>query len=186
MSALTSQRWQAMGSTTILTIEHLDGSAPPQFKVTRLPDGKSASPVAIVSPYEFPVESRPDSHLMKELRWYLEQFLDYPFPPDTIRSEHTLDALKAWGIQAFDALFDRRDVGNWLAGSDALQVRSDDPSVLSWPWEALCDPQAGYVAHERRVERRLNKLRDPQALGTLPSDRVNILLVVARPYKGDV
>lgn len=123
---------------------------------------------------------------MRELRWYLEQFLDYPFHPETVHAEHVLDALKAWGTQAFNFLFDRRDAANWLAASDILQVRSDDASILSWPWEALCDPQAGYLAHERRVERRLNKLRDAQAIGTLPNDRVNILLVVARPFEGDV
>ena len=175
-----------MGSTSVLAIEHVEGSAPPAFKVTRLPDGKAAAPVAIRSPYEFAVEGHPNSDLMRELRWYLEQFLDYPFPPETAHAEHVVDALKAWGTLAFNALFDRRDVGNWLAGSATLQVRSDDASVLSWPWEAMFDPQAGYVAHERRVERRLNKLRDPQAPGTLPNDRVNILLVVARPYKDDV
>ena len=175
-----------MGSGSVLAIEHLEGPAPARFKVTRLPDGKSASPVAVASPYEFPVEGRPDSNLMGELRWYLEQFLDYPFPPETTHAEHVLDALKAWGTAAFNTLFDRRDVGNWLEGSSSVQVRSDDPSVLSWPWEALCDPQSGYVAHERAVERRLNKLRDPQPTGALPEDRVNILLVVARPYKDDV
>ncbi len=100
---------------------------------------------------------------MRELRWYLEHFLDYPFPPETTHAEHVLDALKAWGAQAFN-------------------VRSDDPHILSWPWEALFDPQANYLAHERR----LNKLRDPQPLAALPTDRANILLVVARPYKGDL
>jgi tetratricopeptide (TPR) repeat protein len=174
-----------MGSTSVLAIEHIEQSVPAQFKVTRLPDGKSASPVAIASPYEFPVEGRPTSNLMRELRWYLEQFLDYPFHPETAHADHVLDALKRWGTEAFNALFERRDAPNWLASSEVLQVHSDDPSVLSWPWESLCDPQAGYLAHERRMERRLNKVRDPQALGTLPDDRVNILLVVARPYEGD-
>src|SRR5258708_2624437 len=123
---------------------------------------------------------------MRELRWYFEKFLDYPFHPETEHAERVLDALKGWGTQAFNALFDRRDVGSWLAGAGILQVRSDDPHILSWPWEALFDPQANYLAHERRIERRLNKLRDAPILNTRPSDRVNILLVVARPYTADV
>src|ERR1019366_1672444 len=61
-----------------------------------------------------------------------------------------------------------------------------DPHSLSWPWEALFDPQHNYLAHERRIERRLNHLADPPALRALPKDRVNILLVVARAYKADV
>ena len=170
-----------------LAIEHVEGSSPAAFKLTRLEDGKSLSPVAIGSPYEFPVEGRPNSPLMRELRWYLEQFLDYPFHPETDHADHVLDALRAWGTQAFNALFDRRDAGDWLADSTILQVRADDPHILSWPWEALYDPQAGaYLAHQRRLERRLNRLPDPQPTADLPNERVNILLVVCRPYEHDV
>jgi tetratricopeptide (TPR) repeat protein len=123
---------------------------------------------------------------MHELRWYLEHFLDYPFDPEIGHAVRVLDALQAWGTKAFNALFDRRDAGEWLADSKILQVRSDDPHILSWPWEALFDPQRNYLAHERRIERCLNRLADPPALGALSKDRVNILLVVARPYAGDV
>ena len=123
---------------------------------------------------------------MTELRWYLEHFLDYPFDPEIGHAGRVLDALEAWGTQTFNALFDRRDAGDWLADSEILQIRSDDPHILSWPWEALFDPQHNYLAHERRIERRLNHLADPPPLRALPNDRVNILLVVARPYKADV
>ena len=169
-----------------LSITHMQGAAPFQFQLTRLPDGKSLIPVAIPSPYEAPVAGHPKP-LMHELRWYLEQFLDYPFPPEVAHAEHVLEALKQWGRQAFNALFDRRDAGMWLDASDMLQVRSDDPNVLSWPREALFDDRRGsFIAHQRRVERRLNELADPPALGSLPTDRVQILLVVARPYEEDV
>jgi tetratricopeptide (TPR) repeat protein len=170
-----------------LAIEHVEGSSPPAFKLTRLDDGKSLLPVVVASPYDFPVEGRPNSPLMRELRWYLEQFLDYPFHPETDHADHVLEALRAWGTQAFNALFDRRDAGDWLGHSQILQVRADDPHILSWPWEALYDPQAGaYLAHQRRLERRLNQLPDPQPAADLPNERVNILLVVCRPLEHDV
>jgi len=172
--------------TAALAIVHVENSTPPAFQVTRLPDGKFVTPVTVASPYEFPVEGQPNSHLMAQLRWYLEGFLDYPFHPETEHAERVLDALKAWGTQAFNALFNSRDAPAWLAASGILQIRSNDPRILSWPWEALSDPQAGYLAHERRIERRLNQLRDPADLSALPTDRVNILLVVARPFKDDV
>jgi hypothetical protein len=39
-------------------------------------------------------------------RWsYLEGFVDYPYPPETDHAERLRDALKAWGEQAFRALF---------------------------------------------------------------------------------
>jgi tetratricopeptide (TPR) repeat protein len=171
----------------VLAIKHVEGSSPAAFKLTRVSDGKSLSPVAIGSPYEFPVEGRPNSPLMRELRWYLEEFLDYPFHPETDHAGHVLDALRAWGTQVFNALFDCRDAGNRLAGSTILQVWADDPHILSWPWEALYDPRSGaYVAHQRRMERRLNRLPDPQIAADLPNDRVNILLIVSRPYGNDV
>src|ERR1022692_4337352 len=101
-------------------------------------------------------------------------------------AERVLDALQAWGTQAFNALFDRRDADKWLAGSEILQIRSDDPPILSWPWEALFDPQRNYLAHERQIARCLNHLPDPPPRPKLPQDRVNILLVVARPFARDV
>lgn len=57
-----------------------------------------------------------------------------------------------------------------------LQISSDDPQVLSWPWEALRDPELEVLAHSCQIERRLNTVRDPQPLpDALPKDRVNIL-----------
>jgi tetratricopeptide (TPR) repeat protein len=174
-----------MRESTGLAIQHVEESAQ-SFRLTRLPDGKTAAPVTIPSPYEFPVEGLPQSNLMRELRWYLERFLDYPFPPETGHAERVLDALRNWGTEAFNALFDGRDTRGWLAAADILQVCSDDPHILSWPWEALFDPRASYVAHQRSIERRLRRVAAPQPLGPLPRDCVNILLVVARPNRGDV
>jgi len=57
---------------------------------------------------------------MRQLRWYLENFLDYPFHPDTQKAEHVLNALKAWGTAAFNALFDRRDAEAWLLNAGIL------------------------------------------------------------------
>jgi hypothetical protein len=57
-----------------LAIEHVEGSTPARFRVTRQPNPKSTEPSALPSPYEFPVEGSPKP-LMPELRWYLEGFL---------------------------------------------------------------------------------------------------------------
>ena len=113
-----------------LAIQHMEGSNPPSFLLT-CDDHKSLPPVSLRSPYEFPIEGRPGSHLMAELRWYLEHFLDYPFHPETLRADNVLDALKAWGGEAFQSIFDRRDAGRWLDESEILQIRSDDPVILS-------------------------------------------------------
>jgi hypothetical protein len=65
-----------------LAIAHREGSSPSVFTLNRLRDGESIPPVTIPSPYAFPVHGRPNSKLMQELRWYLEDFLRFPFPPE--------------------------------------------------------------------------------------------------------
>ena len=69
-----------------------------------------------------------------------------------------------------------------------LRISSDDAQVLAWPWEALFDQEIGaFLAHTCRIERKLDGIRDPRPLPQgLPRNRVNILLVVARPYEQDV
>ena len=178
-----------------LRIQHIPGEGEPRFQVLRVSDTKHTPPAAIRPPVGFPVKGRPDSDLVRELQWYLEEFLGYPFPPQTERADRVLSALKAWGRQAFDALFDNRQAGKFLdeAAPDGqyqqlrLQVSSDDPRILAWPWEALEDSRAGLLAQHCQIERRLNEALDPQPLDEhLPRDRVNILLVTARPFEEDV
>ncbi|WP_169249057.1 tetratricopeptide repeat protein [Candidatus Competibacter phosphatis] len=178
-----------------LIIRHVEASDPPQFQVMRLKDGKTTTPAAIVSPAATPVKDLPNSNLSAELRWYLEEFLWYPFPPVTDRAEHVQDALRGWGEQAFTALFGAgsgRDFYHdaYRDGLENLDLRiaSDHPGVLAWPWEALADPQhPGALAHHCRIERRLDRGHDPLPLPEgLPRDRINILFVTARPYEDDV
>ncbi len=85
-----------------LIIQHVPGDEP-RFCIVRKRDGKRAGdPATIRSPRGFPVEGRPDSDLLRELPWYLEEFLGYPFHPSTDRADRVLDSLKQWGRQAFD------------------------------------------------------------------------------------
>jgi tetratricopeptide (TPR) repeat protein len=180
---------------TVLQIRHLAGSDPPRFQVQRLSDGKTSPATdGVPNPVGFPVEGWPEKLLLPGLRWYLERFLEYPFEPETQHAELVERALKRWGEQAFVALFGGRDAGGWFDAATEedyanlhLQVVSDEPAVLAWPWEALYDPLAGCrLAQTCQVERRLEKIKDPPKLKKLPKDRVNILLVIARPFERDV
>lgn len=176
-----------------LTIKHVAGSDPAPFLVVRQRDSKTSQPISVVSPVGFPVEGRPNSDLLRELQWYLETFLDYPFSPETEHADRVLKALRDWGEQAFRALFENKSAGRMFDDATRdysklhLKISSDDPRVLAWPWEALRDPDSGFLAQACQVVRQLNSVRDPQALPeSLPKDKVNILLVVARPYERDV
>ena len=130
---------------------------------------------------------------MSCLPWYFEKFLEYPFPPRTEQAANIEDALEAWGREAFDALFASGLARDWMteashSGVWRLQILSNDPATLAWPWEALCDPQIGALAQCAQIERRLScQLPEPPPLSDeLPKDRINILLVTARPYDVDV
>ncbi len=177
-----------------LIVRHLDDSNPPQFRLVRQNDGKDVGPLTIASPRGFPVEGMPHSELMKELRWYLEVFLDYPFSPFTERAERIQAALRRWGTEAFKSLFGSREAGRFFDAATEqqyaelhLEISSDDPAILHWPWEALEDPEVGVLSRTCRFSRRLNKVRDPHPLSDqLPRDVINILLVTARPYQSDV
>ena len=126
---------------------------------------------------------------MQELQWYLEDFLEYPFPPETDRADRVIAALRGWGEQTFEALFSHDLANRIFEGAVSqdysqlcLQIVSDHPQVLAWPWEAIRDPQAGVLGQICQVERSVNAMRDPQPLSvSLANDRVNILLIVARP-----
>jgi len=158
-------------------------------------DEKTArEPVSVPSPASIPIEGRPNSDLLTELQWYLEHFLDYPFDPETDHAARVQQALKLWGETAFRTLFIDSD-GHRLFEAPAngdyaelhLQIASDDPGVLGWPWEALRDPEHGVLAHTCHIERRLNNVQTPPPLPpSLPKDRINILLIVARPFENDV
>lgn len=176
-----------------IRVQHLGVEASARFRVLRGRDLKAAEPVEVPSPVAQPVGGRAGSSLMVELRWYLEGFLDYPFPPETEHAEEVQQALKAWGRGAFGALFGGGQGRDFLhdctvAGQDVcLEIASDDPAVLAWPWEALEDPDAGQLAFQSGIERRLNKVSDPPPLfAGLPKDQVNILLVICRPHDHDV
>ncbi len=149
-------------SGTTLVIRHI-GTAPALFEILRLPDGKTVRAGSPPPPFTFPVEGRPQSHLTAELRWYLEEFLNYPFAPETYRADRVPNALKEWGERAFEALFLSPSAIGMLDSAvlqnySELQLRiaSDDPAILAWPWEALRDPKIDVLGQVCQIERTLN------------------------------
>ncbi|HEY1188027.1 MAG TPA: CHAT domain-containing protein, partial [Gemmata sp.] len=184
-----------MPTPSTLIVHHVANTDPPQFTVQRLGDGKTAPPAVVAPPNSVRVDGRLNTRLTDELRWYLEEFLSYPFPPQTDHAERVWQAVETWGQQTFTALFAdthaRRSYEKAVeSGFDHLTIRivSDSPAVLGWPWEALHDPEpgGGRLAHHCAIERRIDSGRDPVALAALPADRVNVLLVIARPLAGDI
>ncbi len=96
-----------------LIIQHISAN-PDKFEVVRQKDNKRTQAAETPAPSTFPVAGRPDGNLAQELRWYLEEFLGYPFHPETDHAENVLDSLRQWGEAAFNALFGGREGGRML------------------------------------------------------------------------
>src|SRR5262245_48697078 len=106
-----------------LTLRHLPDPEQHRFAVLREPGGEIGDAV-VPAADRYSVPGRPDSFLVNELRWYLERFLDYPFPPATGRAEQALAALRGWGEEAFAALFGQEPGASWPAAElDMLHLR---------------------------------------------------------------
>ena len=159
------------------------------YVVRSAADGKSTETVTLDSPSASIVPGRPNTSLQQDIRWYLEEFLTLPLEPDIEVADRIEDALKKWGIDCFNKLF-QNQARDWYGDARRnglenlrLKIASKSPEILGWPWEALEDPMAGPLAHHCRIERQLDNLHDPPPLpDKLPGDCINILLVIARPY----
>jgi tetratricopeptide (TPR) repeat protein len=161
----------------------------PRFVVVRGSDMKWGSETALTPPDQTIVPGRPNNNLQQDLRWYLEQFLELPLGAYLDTAERVQATLQEWGSACFDSLFQKQardwfqDVRRQGLENLTLKIASNDPRVLAWPWEALHDREGGTLAHHCRIERQLSELHDPLPLPVnLPKDRINILLVIARPY----
>ena len=130
---------------------------------------------------------------MQELRWYLEDFLDYPFPPRTDRAHELLGALGSWGCLAYKSILNSEVRRLLERGSSQgrpglrLIIQSDDPRLLAWPWEALRRSEDFVLGQTLSIERRLEQEIHPVSVRrVLPTNCIRILMVTARPKEGDI
>ena len=117
-----------------LIITHVPDGAALRFEVMRQRDSKRAGPFELASPYNSSVKDCPDDNLMSQLGWYLDHFLEYPFPPRTEQAINVEEALETWGQKVFGALFDSGQARDWMtdakrAGTFQLQISADTSTM---------------------------------------------------------
>ncbi|MFH1743459.1 MAG: hypothetical protein ABIH23_31020, partial [bacterium] len=132
----------------------------------------------------------------KELRWYLEEYLQFPFGAERWRAEQLEKKMDEWGESLFDQVFISGDTTlspqslyqeAVREGLDRCElcIGSEDPTFLNIPWELIRDrtPGRGYLApllggfYRHRVGQKI------EAISELSSQQpFRILLVIARPY----
>ncbi|WP_334855475.1 tetratricopeptide repeat protein, partial [Nostoc sp.] len=141
-----------------------------------------ASEVAFQQPF--------DKENAAELRWYLEDYLKFPygiFPDNAVKIEQKL---QHWGQQLFELVFRSTEKGREFfqeatrEGLDncELGIISDNAEVLNLPWELLYSPNYQFLAPSLAgMYRSLSSQGVKAPLPAMPDDQLNILLVIARP-----
>ncbi|KAB8318805.1 tetratricopeptide repeat protein [Tolypothrix campylonemoides VB511288] len=145
---------------------------------------RSAPAVAFQHPF--------DKQALTDLRWYLEEYLRFPYgiyPDNAKKIEHKFEE---WGEQLFELVFRSSEQTRQFfqaATYDGLDkcelvITSDSPEVLNLPWELLYSPSdRQFLAPSLAgMSRSLSEYAIRAEMGELPTDKLNILLVIARPY----
>lgn len=144
-----------------------------------------------LTPFQDPL-SPSDNH---ELRWYLEEYLCFPYGAERNRAQAVEEKMAFWGRSLFEQVFVKTDSdpdprGYYQeavrAGFDncELCVTSADAAFLNVPWELLYDPTPGrgYLAPSLAGLYRFLPGRAVMAEREAPAGPFRMLLVVSRPF----
>jgi len=144
---------------------------------------RNAPPVTFAHPF--------DSKVLDDLRWYLEEYLRFPYGLQPENAKKVEQQLQAWGQQLFDLVFRSSDKAREFfqeATRDGLDrceisIVADNPAVLNLPWELLFTSDYQFLAPKLAgMYRSLSNYAVRAELGTMSDEQLNILLVIARPY----
>jgi hypothetical protein len=155
-------------------IAHEGGSPPRQTAVSRFPFALSA-------------QDRED------LRWYLEDFLQYPLDPAPTIAARIEQRMAAIGVELFNAIFqsnaDARDLWANLRGElndTRVEIVTGVREATALPWELLRDPKTD-AALALEAQSFVRASSQPARRPRLPqsaSGPIRILLAIWRP-RGD-
>lgn len=146
----------------------------------------------VVSAPTTPFENPFTISARRELRWYLEDYLSFPFGIYPDRAHRVETQLRAWGTSLFERIFSTPETREIYAlarrhRSKTCQLHVAEDSVgiapAEIPWEILHDPvenkdlaeQFASISRIRSSSRSWKGLR-------LHRKKLHILLVIARPY----
>ncbi len=144
-------------------------------------------PVAFEHPF--------DKKALTDIRWYLEEYLRYPYGIFPDQAKQIERQFKAWGQQLFELIFRSNERGRDFfqeatrAGLDdcELGIISDNSTILNLPWELLYSPDDLFLAPKLAgIYRSLSDFKVRAELPELPNEKLNILLIIARPYEQDI
>ncbi len=130
----------------------------------------------------------------KELRWYLEEYLRYPYGAEEYRAQKVEKKMKEWGESLFTRVLARCDFYHnpYEIYQEAVRdgpencelcIISENSDFLNIPWELLRDPTpgVGYLAPLLGGFYRKHTGHKIKSLTEFTGGPFRILLVVCRP-----
>jgi tetratricopeptide (TPR) repeat protein len=145
-----------------------------------VPNGQASNPFTL----NLPLRTKDAA----ELRWYLEEYCQFPGTGDRVRARDLEKQLNTWGRKLFDSIFDNSE-GAYVYSSLAeaaknhrtclLTIGATDPDILTQPWEMMRDKRGPLAFQGITIRRQLKGAGIPRdfQLG-LP---MRVLLIVSRP-----
>jgi hypothetical protein len=116
-----------------LTIQHTENRVQLLWqKGNSIP--RYAEPVPFSHPF--------DNEALAEIRWYLEEYLKFPYGIEPEKANALEQKLQAWGEELFNLAFRSTEKGRQFfqeATREGLQqcelgIASEDPEILNLPW----------------------------------------------------
>ena len=153
---------------------------------------RPAPAVAFEHPFKNQPDKKPEEQPLAQLRWYLEEYLRFPYGIYPDKAAEIEQKFQDWGEQLFDLVFRSSEKAREFFQAATyeglnqceLVITSDSPQVLNLPWELLYSPSdRQFLAPSLAgMSRSLSDYAVRAEMGDLPQDKLNILLVIARPY----
>jgi hypothetical protein len=133
-----------------------------------------------------------DGDELEDLRWYLEDYLRYPYGADGARGERIAASLPRWGEAVFASIFGSgaaRDAYVTARRSDTppeVVFRSASPGFLGLPWELMRDPaRPSPVALDLVGVSRSVHAAELDESFAVEGDVLRVLMVISRPAGAD-
>ncbi len=128
---------------------------------------------------------------LADLRWYLEDYLRFPYGLEPEKANKIEGQFRQWGEELFELVFRGSEKAREFfqeATREGLKycevnIVSDNPRILNLPWELLYSTDYQFLAPLLAgMSRSLSQQPVRAPLSLQHQEKLNILLVIARPY----
>jgi len=161
-----------------------------RYRVEIALEGEGLPPQTAFTRFEFELGAQEQ----EDLRWYLEDYLQYPFDPAPAIAARVEKRMTGIGTELFKALFHSSDAARDLwaelckyLNDTRVEIVTGLREAASIPWELVCDPKTDtpLALCARSFVRAHPNADQHSQLSQTVSGPIRILLVICRPSGRD-